>query len=118
MKFKRVLCIFLMFSIFMVMVGCSANQPPKDKSIIGTWRSDFGSGSYQFKSNGKVILPGGGSEFNYTAENGELRIDMGRYGDDFYHYQIILKPSANGQVQQQLVLWKTNYQKAYYTKVS
>lgn len=116
-KFFTILSISL---VALVILGCSNNGSKRidDKRIIGTWESDY-FGTYVFKENGTVEVLTKDNVRKFETENGNLKIDYGKFGCDYYLYEIVYGATEKGEMKEMLALWKyydgTNSKK-YYTK--
>lgn len=108
MKKKLTISIVLVLLLALFLTGCG----PKDKRIVGTWKSAT-YGWMEFKASGKYVS--GESKLSYEAEDGVLTLSDGKS----YYYEITSGVAADGDAVAMLTLWDygTNgYNMRYYTK--
>lgn len=106
---KKGLVIILLLGLIVSIIGCSSNNV-SDKRIIGTWESSMGA-RYVFKENGTVSVLTEENVRDYEAENGSLKISYGKFGDDYYTYEIVYGVTEDNESVVYLVLNDTYFQK-------
>lgn len=112
------LFIFLSITLVAVVIFCCCNNESKkidDKRIIGTWESEY-FGTYVFNENGTVEVFTKDNTRKFETENGNLKINYGKFGYDYYLYEIVYSATETGETKEMLALWKNGDSKKYYTK--
>ena len=99
---KKISTLILFMALMIGVMGCNSNKV-KDKQIIGTWENSMGL-RYVFKENGKVEVLSTENIRDYEADNGTLKISYGKFGDDYYTYQIGYLTTEQGETTQYLII--------------
>lgn len=83
---KKIIAV-ISVALLVIIVVCSNGNKVKDERIIGTWEGVLGE-RYVFKENGTVEVLTEDNVRDFEAEDGKLTISYGKFGEDYYTYEI------------------------------